>query len=104
MKMGLLLTDNVLKDAAKIHNFHKLEKFKLIDCCAISYKGIDDALMVDSNSLYKINVHNCKDIYISMYCTYKNFRRCWQGKSRSAYNSFLFLKSLKFLTKKFIQL
>ena len=51
MKMGLLLTDNVLKDAAKIHNFHKLEKFKLIDCCAISYKGIDDALMVDSNSL-----------------------------------------------------
>ena len=56
------LTDNVLKDAAKIHNFHKLEKFKLIDCCAISYKGIDDALMVDSNSLYKINVHDCKEI------------------------------------------
>jgi hypothetical protein len=55
------LTDEVLRNAANFHGFHKLEILDLRDCNVVSEYGIN-ALLVENIPLKKIILKSCKNL------------------------------------------
>jgi hypothetical protein len=56
-----MLTDDVFRDAAKFHQFQKLQSIELRNCNAVTNQGID-VFMSDDNPLNNISLWFCKKI------------------------------------------
>ena len=68
------LTDEVLQEAAKIHNFEKLVNLEIFYCKSVTKKGID-IFLTNRNPLKKIELLSCRRLT-------KEDVRCWKRKKK----------------------
>lgn len=57
----ITITDEILKQAARIHHFKNLESLELAVCASVSKNGID-VLMDDRNAIKQIELNHCAKI------------------------------------------